>query len=73
MVILYKGKGKRDECGDSRGMALLCIAGKELSSILLKRLINHIADDILPESQCGFRQGRGTNDMIFAARQLSTV
>ena len=70
MVVLYKGKGKRDECGNSRGIALLCIAGKVLSSILLKRLINHIADDILPESQCGFRQGRGANDMIFAARQL---
>ncbi|KAJ1109357.1 hypothetical protein NDU88_006719 [Pleurodeles waltl] len=24
----------------------------------------------LPESQCGFREGRGTADMIFAARQL---
>ena len=27
-------------------------------------------DGHLPESQCGFRQGRGTVDMIFAARQL---
>ena len=25
---------------------------------------------LLPESQCGFRGGRGTVDMIFAARQL---
>ena len=29
-----------------------------------------IAEDILPESQCGFRGGRGCTDMIFAARQL---
>lgn len=26
--------------------------------------------DLLPESQCGFRAGRGTADMIFAVRQL---
>ena len=29
-----------------------------------------IAKKILPESQCGFRKGRGCVDMIFTARQL---
>ena len=29
-----------------------------------------IAEEILPDSQCGFRRGRGYTDMIFAARQL---
>ena len=28
-----------------------------------------VAKDILPETQCGFRAGRGCIDMIFAARQ----
>ncbi len=40
------------------------IAGKILARVLLNRLIYHL------ESQCGFRKGRGTIDMIFAARQL---
>ena len=29
-----------------------------------------IAEEILPDSQCGFRKGRGCTDMIFVARQL---
>ena len=29
-----------------------------------------VAEEILPDSQCGFRKGRGCTDMIFAARQL---
>ena len=30
----------------------------------------HLEKGLLPESQCGFRAGRGTVDMIFATRQL---
>ena len=37
---------------------------------MLNRLAHHIADNVLPESQCGFRRGRGTTDMIFAMRQI---
>ena len=38
--------------------------------ILLKRLIKHISEDRMPETQCGFRQNRATtSDMIFVARQ----
>lgn len=49
---------------------MLVIAGKILARVLLNRLIQHLEDGHLPESQCGFRKGRGTVDMIFAARQL---
>ena len=70
MVVLYKGKGSRDDCGNYRGIALLSAVGKVLCRILLDRLLNHVADDTLPESQSGFRTGRGTTDMIFSARQL---
>ena len=38
--------------------------------MLLNRLQKHLEEGLLPESQCGFRKGRGTVDMIFAARQL---
>ena len=37
---------------------------------LLTRLLEHVVDLVLPESQCGFRRGRSTIDMIFGARQL---
>ena len=37
---------------------------------MLTRLLEHVVDLVLPESQCGFRRGRSTIDMIFAARQL---
>ena len=67
---LYKRKGNRHACDNHRGISLLCIAGKILARIMLNRLINHLECGLLPESQCGFRKGRGTADMIFAARQL---
>ena len=37
---------------------------------MLTRLIEHVDDLVLPESQCGFRRGRSTIGMIFFARQL---
>ncbi len=37
---------------------------------LLNRLLKHLEQSHLPESQCGFRAGRGSIDMIFAARQI---
>ncbi|XP_035692597.1 uncharacterized protein LOC118427066 [Branchiostoma floridae] len=69
IVHLYKRKGNRQSCDNHRGNSLLVIAGKILARVLLDRLIQHM-DAHLPESQCGFRKGRGTTDMIFAARQL---
>ena len=43
--------------------------GKVFARILQDRL-QVVAEKILPESQCGFRKGRGCVDMIFAVRQL---
>ena len=37
---------------------------------MLFRLLVHIAEDVLPETQCGFRKQRSTIDMRFVARQL---
>ena len=70
ILPLYKGKGARTICGSYRGIALLSAAGKVLANILLARLTGCLVNDILSESQCGFRSGRGTMDMIFTARQL---
>ncbi|KAL9961518.1 hypothetical protein ACROYT_G030473 [Oculina patagonica] len=67
IVHIYKRKGNRQSCDNHRGISLLSIAGKILARVLLNRLLEHLEQGLLPESQCGFRAGRGTTDMIFAA------
>ena len=37
---------------------------------MLTRVLKHIVYLVLPESQCGFRRGCSTIDVIFVARQL---
>ena len=69
IVTIYKRKGDRADCGNHRGVSLLAIAGKVLAKIILNRL-KSITEQVLPESQCGFRPGRSTIDMIFTLRQL---
>ena len=67
---MYKQNGNRAECGNSRGISLLSVAGKVLAKIMPTRLLEHVVDLVLPESQCWFRRGRSTIDMIFVAQQL---
>lgn len=69
IVTIFK-KGDRTQCGNYRGISLLSIAGKAFARILLNRLNVHITPDVLPETQCGFRNNRSTVDMIFCLRQL---
>ena len=70
IIHLYKNKGDRSSCDNHRGISLLSIAGKILARIMLNRITKHILDDVVSESQCGFRKCRGTVDMVFAIRQL---
>jgi Reverse transcriptase (RNA-dependent DNA polymerase) len=69
LVTLFKN-GSKECCDNYRGISLLSVVGKVFSRVLLNRLLQWITPTILPESQCGFRQGRGTVDMIFTARQI---
>lgn len=68
IVQIFNGKGKRRSCGYHRGILLVSIARKILAHdhVLLK----HLQQYHLIESQCTFRAGGGTIDMIFTARQL---
>ena len=68
-IQLYKNKGDRSECDNHRGIFLLNIIGKIFSRILLPR-VQILGENMYPESQCGFRQGRSTTDMVFSVRQL---
>lgn len=70
IITLYKNEGEKSDCSNYRGITLLSIAGKILARILLNRLMPNIAEEHLPESQCGFRTNRSTTDMVFVLRQL---
>ena len=70
IVSIYKRKEDKSDCSNYREIALLSVAGKILARILLNRLTSSIIDNVLPESQCGFRAGRGTVDMIFTLCQI---
>ena len=44
--------------------------GKVVARVIQGRL-QKLAEKDLPESQCGFRRGRGFTDMVFTIRQLT--
>ena len=69
IVTLYKNKGDRSDCNNYRGISLLSIVGKAFARVILTRL-QSLASRVYPESQCGFRAGRSTIDMVFSIRQL---
>ena len=69
IVSLYKNQGERNDCNNYRGISLLIIVGKVFDRVILMRL-QKLAERIYPVSQCGFRAGRSTIDMIFSLRQL---
>ena len=67
-MLFYK-KGDLSLCDNWRGIALLDVVGKLVARVLQEHLQN-IAEDELPESQCGFRAGRSCTDMIFTTHKL---
>ena len=70
-ILVPIPKKKNLHCCDNwRGIALLDVVGKLVARIVQNRL-QMLAERELPESQCGFRRGRGCTDMIFVVRQLA--
>ena len=70
VLIPIPKKGNLQICDNWRGIALLEAVGKVVARIIQGRL-QKLAERELPESQCGFRKGRGCTDMIFTVRQLT--
>ena len=64
IIILTTKKSNLEVCDNWRGIVLLDVVGKVLAKLVQNRL-REVAEEILPESQCGFRQSRGCTDMIF--------
>ena len=69
ILTMYKYKGHRSDCNNYRGIPFLSIVGKVFARVTLTRL-KSLASQVYPESQCGFRAGRSTVDMIFSLREL---
>ena len=67
IVPLYKGKGDKCECSNSRDISLLSVVGKLYGRVLIKR-VKAGTECTIGEEQCGFRQGRGCMDQVFVVR-----
>ena len=69
LLVLYKGKGPKNECSNYRGTSLLSVVSNLLCCIISKRINLHIADNVLPEFQCRLRNGREKVDRIITILQ----
>ena len=65
---IFKKKGDHRDCGNSRGISHLAIAGEIMAKIVRARQAR-LVEGILTETQCGFRWERSTADMFFSLRQ----
>ncbi len=66
---LIPKKGDLSYTDNWRGISLLDVVGKLFAKTIQGRL-QTVAEEVLMDSQCGYRRGRGCVDMIFGARQL---
>jgi len=62
-------KGDATIRANYRGISLLAIAYKVLSSVVCERLKPY-AESLIGPYQCGFRPGKSTTDQIFTLRQI---
>jgi len=69
LIVQIPKKGNLTLCNNWRGISLLDMVGKVLGRIVQDRF-RVAVENVLPDSQCGFRAGRGCIDMVFVARQL---
>ena len=56
IVPLFKGKGDKFECSNSRSISLLIVVGKLFGRVLIKR-VRAGTECAIGEEQCGFRHG----------------
>ena len=67
IILIYKGKGDIQECGNYRGIKFISHTMKIWEKIIERRLR---VEKTIGDEQFGFMPGRGTVDAIFALRQM---
>ena len=71
-MVLYKGKGPRNEISSYRPIYLLSVPGKMFADVLLARIQPLLVSKRRPQLS-GFTAGRFTTDAILALRLLSEL
>ncbi|XP_015440284.1 PREDICTED: uncharacterized protein LOC107195037 [Dufourea novaeangliae] len=70
ITTLHK-KGDQEDAANYRGISLLCTAYKIYAAVLNEKLKEEIEKNkILPETQAGFRKGRGTMDSAYILHHI---
>ena len=72
LIVPIPKKGDLQQCDNWRGISLLDVAGKVFARVIQERL-SLIAERLLPDSQCGFRKGRGCVDMVLQAYSQEAI
>ncbi len=68
-MLLYKGKGNREECNNYRGISLHSVTGKIYERILNERMMK-MTDKSVGDEQRSFGKDRGCADQIFEVKIL---
>ncbi len=69
IVPVYKGKGRRGDCGSYRDISLLSVPGKVYGKAITER-VQRLTEEKIGEEQGEFRKGRGCVDQIFSLRMV---
>ncbi len=69
IVPVYKGKGRRGDCGSYRGINLLSVPGNLYGKVIRER-VQRLTEEKISEEQGGFRKERGCVDRIFSFRTV---
>ena len=66
---IHPKKGDLSQSNNWRAFSLLDTMGKHFTKVIQQRL-QKVAEEVLPDSQCGFHRDKGCVDMIYCARKL---
>lgn len=70
IIVLYKNVDQTG-CSNYQVISFMAYAGKIILKTISHRLSEYCEkEEVLPDKQCGLRQGRPTVDMVFFVRRL---
>ena len=70
IIVPVRKKGPVNDPNNYRGIALLSTGGKVFGRVLARCRMQFVVPKVVSKSQCGYRLGRSTEDLIFVMRQL---